>query len=365
MTKKKKLMIGGAIVIVVAIVALLLVFVFDVFGLFASKYNVNYSKYIKVGTYKGLQYSKVSVKVTSSDIKKEIKTRVKAKATTKSVTTGTVKDGDTINVSYVGKINGKTFTGGSASKTNITIGTTSMIDGFTDGLIGKKVGSKVTLHLKFPKSYSDSSVAGKKVVFTVTIHSKQVTTTPEYNLAFVKKYTDYKTIAAYEASVKKDLLKEKKESAETTVKNNLWSQIVASSTIKKYPQKQVKYEQEKLINQYKKQAKSYNMTWSKYLKSYMNTTESKFNKQAKAYAKTVVKQKLCMYYIADKEGIKVSNTQYNKYLQNLLSDAGFTEASFKKQYSESIQDYAKENDFRSSLLLDKVLDKVMKYGKAK
>jgi trigger factor len=366
MTKKKKVIIGcsiGAAVIIIA--ALLLVFVFDVFGLFASKYNVNYAKYIKVGDYKGLTYNKVTATVTNKEVQSEIKTRVKAKATTKSVKTGTVKNGDTINISYVGKINGKTFTGGSADKSNITIGKTSMIDGFTDGLIGKSIGSKVTLHLKFPSNYSNSKVAGKKVVFTVTINSKQVTVTPEYNLAFVKKYTKYKTVAAYEASVKQDLLKTKKESAETTIKNNLWNTVVASSTIKSYPKKQYNYEIEQVTQKYKKQAKTYGMSWSKFLKSYMNMSESDFNKQAKAYAKTVVKQKLVMHYIADKEGLKVTNKEYKKYLSDLLSNAGFTEASFKKQYNESIQDYAEENDFRTNLLLNKILDKIMDYGKAK
>lgn len=366
MTKKKKVIIGcsiGAAVIVVA--ALLLVFVFDVFGIFTAKYNVDYDKYIKVGTYKGLSYDKITATVTNKEVQSEIKTRVKAKATTKSVKTGTVKDGDTISISYVGKINGKTFSGGSADNTNITIGSSSMIDGFEDGLIGKAVGSKVTLNLKFPSSYSNSKVAGKKVVFTVTINSKQVTVTPEYNLAFVKKYTKYKTIAAYEASVKSDLLKTKKENAETNVKNNLWNTVVASSTVKKYPKKQYNYEIEQVTQKYKKQAKSYDMTWKKFLKSYMNMSESDFNKQAKAYAKTVVKQKLVMYYIADKEGLKVTNKEYKKYLSDLLSNAGFTEATFKKQYNESIQDYAEENDFRTNLLLNKILDKVMDYGKAK
>ena len=359
MTKKKKLIIAGSIVIAIAVIAALLVFVFDVFGLFTSQYNLNYSKYVKVGTYKNLQYDKISVSVTDKEIQSEIKTRVKAKATTKSVESGTVKNGDTINVSYVGKINGKTFSGGSASKTNITIGTTSMIDGFTDGLIGKSIGSKVTLHLQFPKSYSDSKVAGKKVVFTVTINSKQVTVTPTYNLAFVKKYTKYNTIKAYEASVKKDLLKTKKSNAESTVKTNLWNQVVANSTIKKYPKKQLQYEIDQTTAQYKKMAKNYNMTWKKFLKSYMNLSESEYNTQAKAYAKSKVKQKLVMYAIADKEGIKVTNKEYKEYLSSLLSNAGFTEATFKKQYSESIQDYGKENDLRSSLLLNKVLDKVM------
>ena len=38
-------------------------------------------------------------------------------------------------------------------------------------------------------------------------------------------------------------------------------------------------------------AKNYNMSWAKFLKTYMNTDEKKFKKQSDEYAKTVVKQK--------------------------------------------------------------------------
>ena len=69
-----------------------------------------------------------------------------------------------------------------------------------------------------------------------------------------------------------------------------------------------------------------------------------------------------MHYIAKKEGLKVSDQEYKDYLKNLLKDAGFTEETFQQQYSESIEDYAEENDFRTNLLLQKVIDKIKEYG---
>ena len=145
----------------------------------------------------------------------------------------------------------------------------------------------------------------------------------------------------------------------------MWNQIVADTTVKKYPEKQYKYEQEQVTQKYKKMAKNYNLSWKKFLKNYMGTTESGFKTQAKAYAKTVVKQKLVMYDIAKKENLKVTNKEYKKYLSNLLSNAGFTESSFKKQYNETIEEYGEENDFKTNLLLQKVMDKVLEEGKAK
>lgn len=366
MTKKKKLIIGiSSAAVIVVILALLLIFVFDVFGLFTSYYRLDYDKYIKLGNYKGLEYDKISVSVSDKEVKEEINNRLEAKTETKDETSGTVKDGDTITISYVGKIDGKTFAGGSAENSTITIGETQMIDGFIDGLIGKKVGDKVTLNLKFPKDYQNEDVAGKKVVFDVTIKSKQVKSTPKYNLDFVKENSNSKTLEEYEASVKKDLEQQKTESAEDGVKQTLWSQVVASSKVKKYPKKQLAYEEEQFTKKYKDMAKSYGATWKDFLKQYMQMSEKDFNKQTKEYAKTVVAQKLTMHAIADKEDLEVSSKEYKNRLDELLKQAGFTKEQFQQQYNQSIEEYAKANDFGSSFLLEKVEQFILDNGKVK
>lgn len=365
MSKKKKIIIGSSLgVAAIIIIALLMVFVFDTFGMFTSEYKLNYDKYVTIGKYKGLDYTKPKVIATKKEVKAEIQNFIKSKSTTKEVKGGIVKKGDTVSISYEGRINGKTFEGGSAKNTNITIGQTSMIDGFVDGLIGKKVGDKFTLHLRFPKNYANNKdLSGKKVDFAITIHSKQETTTPKYNLDFIKKNTQYKTVAAYEDSVKKSLLEKKQTQAESSAKKALWEKVVASSKVKKYPQQQLEFEQKQIVARYKKMAKNYNMSWAKFLKTYMNTDEKKFKKQSDEYAKTVVKQKLVTYAVAKKEGIKVSDKEFNDYLAKLLKQAGFTKESFKKQYKQSVEKYAEENGFRTNLLLEKVNEKVVKYAK--
>ncbi len=359
MTKKKKIII--AVVVIVAALAVIFGYLIKTGYFSASNYShLNYDKYVKVGKYKGLTYTKTKATVTQKEINAQIKSNVQAKATTKTVKTGTVKKGDTVSIDYVGKINGKKFDGGSATDYTLKIGSGTFIDGFEDGLIGEKVGSKVELHLTFPSDYSTKKLRNKKVVFTVTINSKKVTETPTYNLAFVKKYTNFKTKEAYEASVKKQLLATKEQQNESTVQSTLWQEILASSKVKKYPSRQLKYETNKLKETYTKTAKQYGMTLKKLLKA-QGMTE----KDLKTQAKSTVKAKLVIYSIAKKEGIELTDKQYNKQLQTMLKNAGFTEASFKKQYNETIEEYAEENGFRDSLLLTKVLKKVEKLGTAK
>ncbi|MCD8326496.1 MAG: FKBP-type peptidyl-prolyl cis-trans isomerase [Lachnospiraceae bacterium] len=82
-----------------------------------------------------------------------------------------VEEGDTANIDYTGYLDGVAFDGGTATGYDLVIGSGSFIDGFEDGLIGVAVGDTVDLNLTFPSDYaSNPSLAGKEVVFTVTVN---------------------------------------------------------------------------------------------------------------------------------------------------------------------------------------------------
>lgn len=319
---------------------------------------LNYSKYVTVGEYKGLTYEKADLSVSKEEVQSEIEARLAAAAETKTVTKGKVKDGDTVKIDYVGKIDGKEFTGGSANDYDLTIGSGSFIDGFEDGLIGKKVGETVTLDLTFPKDYGNEDVAGKDVAFTVTIKSKQKTITPKYDEEFIKANSDFDNKADYEASVKKDLKKQKKEQAESSAKAEIWQKVLDDSKVKSYPKKQLKKEQKAVEKSYKNMAEQYGMEWDAF-QSAMGLDSKAIKKQAKES----VKSKLCEYSIAKTEGIKLTNKQYKARLDKMLKDAGMTKDQFKSQYGMTIYEYAEQNDFYDGILMEKVEDFIYKNAK--
>ena len=348
---------GIVLIIAAAIAAILLIYFIP--RITSSGYDyLNYDKYISLGKYKGLSYTKQDTSVSSKEIKAEIDTRLKSAAATKEIKTGTVKKGDTVNIDYTGKIGKKTIPNGSAEKQDLVIGSNSFIPGFESGLIGKKVGSSATLNLTFPKNYTEKDLAGKKVAFTVKINSIKKQEIPSYNEAFIKKNSKYDNKADYEKYIRKGLEEQKKKTAESAENNELWSKIVTNAKIKKYPEKQLQAEKDRMTKQYKKIAKQYKMSWKKFLKKYMHTNEAGFNKQVNTSAKAACKQKLVAYAIKDKENIKFTKSDYKKELDKTLKSANFTRESFQKQYNESIEDYAEENDFRSEFVLEKVLKEI-------
>ena len=360
----KKLLIGsGVVVAIVAVIAIILVFVNNKQS---KEYNYDLSKYVKVGNYKGLEYASQKASVTDEEVDVEIQRRLQKAAKTENSKTGKVENGDTINISFVGKIDGKEFEGGSSESTDITVGTTQMIDGFVEGLIGKNVGESVTLNLKFPDYYGKTDLQGKAVEFKVTINSKKKISVPKLNKEFVKKNSKYKTVKEYKEGVKKELLNQKQKSIDSTVKQELWSRIINKSKAKKYPEKELNEamsQANKLEESYKAQAQNYGMEWETYLKTVMRTDKKGFEKLKQEYAKNIVFNRMVMYSIARSENISLSNREYKKEILKILEDNGYDEESFKKAFGKDIETYADEQNWRQKILFDKVLDKVMKDGK--
>ena len=84
----------------------------------------------------------------------------------------TVKDGDTVNIDYIGKIDGTAFDGGSTNGqgTDLEIGSGSYIDDFEDQLVGAHPGDEVEVTVTFPDDYGAADLAGKEAVFDVTVN---------------------------------------------------------------------------------------------------------------------------------------------------------------------------------------------------
>ena len=101
-----------------------------------------------------------------------------------------IANGMTVNIDYVGKIDGTAFDGGTASDYDLTIGSGTFIDGFEDQLVGHTKGETVDVKVTFPDSYASTDLAGKDAVFTVTIN-KVYKTTPGEALSNIVSKSDF------------------------------------------------------------------------------------------------------------------------------------------------------------------------------
>ena len=297
------------------------------------------SEYVKTANYKGLEMEKIEVSVSDEEVSTQVEANVEDTKTTEEVKEGTVAKNDTVNIDYEGKIDGETFSGGSAEDTDLTIGSGQFIDGFEDGLIGKPVGSTQTLNLKFPDDYNSSEVAGKDVVFTVTINHIVKETIPEYNDAWVADNSDVETTAEYEQQVREELYKEKEEQAKSDAISDLWSQVVESSEVIKYPEDEVNKYVEEIEAQYQAMADNNGMELKDLWEQYGIKSEKEYNTENKETAQAYVKEQMVMYDIAEKEDLSYTDEEEDE-LRTQLEDAGYQDdESFAETFGQDMDTY--------------------------
>ena len=79
------------------------------------------------------------------------------------------EDGDRLTISFVGRVGGEEFEGGSAEDVPLELGSNSFIPGFEDQLVGAKAGEERKVNVTFPEDYGVDTLAGKDAVFDVTV----------------------------------------------------------------------------------------------------------------------------------------------------------------------------------------------------
>ena len=84
----------------------------------------------------------------------------------------TIEDGDTVNIDYVGSIDGVEFEGGNTkgNGADLVIGSHTYIDDFEEQLIGHHPGDSVDVTVTFPEDYGKDELNGKEALFKVTVN---------------------------------------------------------------------------------------------------------------------------------------------------------------------------------------------------
>lgn len=112
----------------------------------------------------------IAIAITSADSASDTDSDSAGYSTDASLT---VEDGDTVNIDYVGSVDGVEFEGGSTQGqgTDLVIGSGSYIDDFEEQLIGAHPGDEVDVYATFPDPYNNNpDLSGKEALFEVTIN---------------------------------------------------------------------------------------------------------------------------------------------------------------------------------------------------
>ena len=308
--------------------------------------GIDVEKCVTLGDYKGVTVEKTIQSVTDEDVQNEIDN---ALANYPVEVDQAAKEGDTVNIDYVGKIDGEEFDGGSDQGADLKLGSGKFIDGFEDGLIGARKGETRTLNLTFPEDYTQD-LAGKAVEFTVTVNAVKEPLSEPTDQWVADNIEGYDNIADYKAGIRSEQEESNEQTAENQVRYAAWTQVIDNCTINEYPETLVEVGKKLYEQQVETYAKYAGMELDAYIES-SGLTQEEYQSNMEEYGKNVAAQALVCQAICDKEGFAVGDDAYKEALDKMLTEYGCTE-------EELIQTYGQDN-VEQSIMLNRVSNLIL------
>ena len=328
--------------------------------------DVKAADFVTPGEYNGVTVEAALKEVTDEDVENYIKDLLESKPLMNEVTDRAVQDGDTVNIDYVGKYadTKEAFDGGTAQGADLVIGSNTYIDGFESGLVGATKGQTLDLNLTFPENYGAADLAGKDVIFTVTVNSIKVASndmTDEWAASLG--YEDVSTIDELKAYALGTLTEQAKEEYEALVENTAVQNVVDSASFTEAPQELVNrylIQQNQMI-EYRASMYSYmygqSVSPSDLVNVYMQnegfvgTADDYLN----SLAKDMANQYLLFQTIADEQGITVTEEEIDDYLKEAYESASSTAFSSFEEYKASLD----LEVYREGLMAEKVVKDIV------
>lgn len=275
--------------------------------------------------YKALSVSAADVQVTDDELQTNLDYILSQFAETEQDTESIIQNGDSVNIDYVGSVDGIEFTGGNTNGqgTTVTAGSTQYVDDFLTQIIGHKPGETFDVVVTFPDGYDDSTdangdpikLAGQEAVFSVTINYIAKSVTPELTDEFISKNIDPKygsTVEEFKDTVRKDVAD---ANLEKYVTNYLTQNSVYADEL---PEAVTEYSSMMVLNYYCGYASAKNQTLTQFIQenldadsiqALLDSNKEAIDNQAKRF--------LLYQALAEDQGLDCTDDDVKAYFEDL------------------------------------------------
>ncbi len=314
-----------------------------VYGSKPSYAGLKLSDYIKVD-YKGIriEVDELPPEVTDTVLNGELNALIdyyvtagRLECPAETVKEGVVEEWDFVEISFVGKIDGVPFQGGTSTSNAWMIvndNSSGYIPGFASGIIGAKVGEMVEVPVTFPTNYNEA-LAGKDAIFEITVYSKKNYTVTD---AAVSSLTggDYKTVADFRAYFKDYLTELYESNLFSAVSDQLVAALDEKSTVYSYPDEQFLYYYNSNVAYMTSMAEKLGMSYEDYMTS-VGESDEVLREKAEASAR----EDMAIYYVLEAEGKTYTDEDYQKALEYYVNYYNSQGYNYDKNSIEQLFEY--------------------------
>lgn len=299
--------------------------------------------------YEGIEVIKKDESVTNDEVDKVIERLRDRLSTLENYEEGhVIENGDFAIIDSEGFIDNKPVENGKIDGHLVEIGSQSFIEGFDGKLIGSKKGDSVEVKINYPDTHQNKELAGKEVVFKVTIKEVKKKILPNLDDEFAKDVGGLASFDELKKRVEEDLKTQKGAMNRESYRRDVLKKLVDSTSFDVSPvmlEKELRY----MLYEAKQRSQQYG-------KALSGDDEENLKKEYEPIALERVKGFLILDVIAEKENVSVSSEEVEAEIRRMAASMNQNIDELKK-YIRS-KDGVIEN-IMGRLREDKTLDLIL------
>lgn len=210
------------------------------------------------------------------------------------------------------------FPGGQADDFQVELDEGRFIAGFVDGIVGMSVGDTKEVPLSFPEDYPQPTLAGRNVVFTITLKELKEKELPELDDDFAQEVSEFETLAELRESLEKRYQEEADDKTSANKEQAILNELVKYVEVD-LPETLVDRELTFMINQTAMQLQNQGLD----IRQFFNKdTVPMLKERSRPEAITRIKRTLALGEVAKKESISVEPEELENKIKEVLEELG-------------------------------------------
>ena len=284
--------------------------------------------------YRGLPAQREDARVTDQDVENAL-AALRDRASTFEVVERPVAEGDFIVVNYTGTCEGQPITAIAPASRGlaeqkafwIEVKPDSFIPGFAMQLLGAKAGDKRTVTVDYPADFVSSILAGKKGVYEVELTAVKEKRLPELDDALAKQW-EAENLTALREGVRQDLQHELDERQSRSVRQQIVEVLMGQITCD-LPESLVAAETRNVVYEMVNENQRRGVP-----KEIIEKEKDNIYRNSGVIAAGRVKASFIFKRIAEKEGIKITQGEFESELFGMAKQMQMTVDKLKKELAK-------------------------------
>ncbi len=294
---------------------------------FVYEASVDVPPEVTLGQYQGLQVKAEEVVYNPEDIDNLLREQQEKLATLIPIEDRPAQLDDTVIIDFEGRNPGENegeegdvIPNTEAKEYQTELQEEKFIPGFIAGIVGMNLNESKKLDLTFPEDYPQEELAGKPVIFTVTLKDIKVKELPELDDDFAADASEFETFAELKESLEKQYQEKAVNDTNQKVYDAIVEELLKHTTIE-IPHTMMEEETQNILMQTARQLEGYGMDLKQFFTPEM---VAKMRETAKPEASKNLHTTLIIDKIAETENISLSDEEIeakkNEIRQSLKQD---------------------------------------------